>query len=117
MHVVHAKRVDPVKIVQLQCCIEGVPFEERLPLLDTMLVRDAGEDGPWIIRLPELLESSLASFSLADIDRYGRAWAATEEWQMDDGSPDWIVPFLGEISRLAASARAQQRSVFVLMSL
>lgn len=110
---VRAKRVDPVKIVQLLCCIEGVPFEQRLSLLDTMFVRDAGEDGPWIIRLPELLEGALASFSLEDIDRYGREWAATEEWQRDGGTPDWIVPFLGEIARLASSARAQQRSVFV----
>src|ERR1700690_1691325 len=36
-----AKRVDPVKIVQLQCCIEGASFNERVKLLDEMLVRDA----------------------------------------------------------------------------
>jgi hypothetical protein len=112
-----AKRTDPVKIVQLQCCIEGVPFEQRMPLLDTMLVREAAQEGPWVFRLPEALESTLASSSVSDIERYGRAWAATEEWQRDGGTPEQIVPFLAEIAHLASSARTQQSSVFVWMSL
>ena len=58
-----AKRTDPVKLVQLQCCIEGVPFEERLPLIDQMFVRNAGDDGPWICRLPDVLQRRLASAS------------------------------------------------------
>ncbi len=112
-----AKRTDPVKLVQLQCCIDGVPFEQRLPLLDQMLVRDGGEDGPWIYRLPEVLQGRLAAASAADVERFGRAWAATDEWKRDGGTPDLIVPFLAEIARLAAKAAAQQRAVFVWMCL
>jgi hypothetical protein len=112
-----AKRTDPVKIIQLQCCIEGVPFEQRLPLLDEMMVRDGGEEGPWIFRLPDVLQSRLASASQQEIQQFGRAWAATEEWTRDGGTPDLIVPFLGEIAQLASQATAQQRSVFVWMCL
>jgi hypothetical protein len=112
-----AKRTDPVKIVQLHCCIEGGSFEQAMPLLDTMLVRDAGQEGPWIFRLPEVLEGRLASASAADIDRFGKAWAATEEWTRDGGTPQTIVPFLGAIAQFAVDARAQQRSVYVWMCL
>lgn len=111
-----AKRTDPVKIVQLQCCIEGVPFEQRLPLLDEMMMR-GGEEGPWIFRVPNTLQSRLASASEQDIRQFGRAWAATEEWTRDGGTPENIVPFLQEIARLASQATAQQRSVFIWMCL
>src|SRR5262245_44056609 len=89
-----AKGTDPVKIVQLQCCIDGASFEERMPLLDSMIVRQAGDDGPWISQLPEALESRLASASPEELDRVGRAWAATEEWKRDGGTPQNIIPFL-----------------------
>jgi hypothetical protein len=112
-----AKRTDPVKIVQLMCCIDGVPFKERLPLLDTMFVRDAGEEGPWILRLPEVLESQLATASKDELDRFGKSWAATEEWTRDGGTPQIIVPFLAAIAQFAVEARAQQRSVYIWMSL
>ena len=112
-----AKHVDPVKIVQLQCCIEGVEFEERISLLDEIFVRDGGDDGPWIIRLPEHLETALALFNPPDIDRYGRAWAETEEWQRDGGTPDLIIPLLGEIVRLVAAGRAEDQSTFVWICL
>jgi hypothetical protein len=112
-----ASRTDPVKIVQLQCCIDGASFQERMPLLDAMLVRQAGEEGPWVFRLPEVLETRLASASKEDIERFGKAWAATEEWRRDGGTPQTIIPFLGAIAQFAADARAQERSVYVWMSL
>ena len=71
-----AKRTDPVKIVQLQCCIDGRTFEEHMPLLDEMSVRDDGQEGPWLFRVPQILCDALVSASPADLDRHGRAWAA-----------------------------------------
>jgi hypothetical protein len=112
-----AKRTDPVKIVQLMCCIDGVSFNDRLPLLNTMFVRDAGEEGPWIFRLPEILESRLATASENELDRFGKLWAATEEWTRDGGTPQIIVPFLAAIAQFAVEARDQQRAVYVWMSL
>jgi hypothetical protein len=112
-----AKCTDPVKIVQLQCCIDGASFEERMPLLNKMLVRQAGEEGPWIFQLPEVLATRLASASTDELDRFGRAWAATEEWQRDRGTPQTIVPFLTAIAQFAVEARTQNRSVYIWMSL
>lgn len=112
-----AQRTDPVKIVQLQCCIDGAPFAERMPLLDTMLVRQAGEDGPWVFQLPEILESRLATAGANELDRFGKLWAATEEWTRDGGTPQIIVPFLAAIAQFAVEARAQKRSVYIWMSL
>ena len=112
-----AQRTDPVKIVQLQCCIDGASFAERMPLLDTMLMRQAGEEGPWIFKLPEVLESRLATASADELDRFGKLWAATEEWTRDGGTPQIIVPFLAAIAQFAVEARAQKRSVYIWMSL
>jgi hypothetical protein len=113
----HAKSTDPVKLVQLQCCIDGAASEERMPMLDEMLVRDAGEEGPWIFRVPQTLCDALASASPADIERHGKAWAITEEWRADGGTEAELVPYLGEIARLAARARGGQRALYVWMCL
>ena len=112
-----AKRTDPVKIVQLQCCIDGRTFEEHLPLLDEMSVRDDGQEGPWLFRVPQILCDALASATPDDIDRHGRAWAATEEWTADGGTAADIVPYLAEIAQLASRAKAEQRSLFMWMCL
>jgi hypothetical protein len=113
----HAKRTDPVKLVQLQCCIDGATFEERMPLLDEMLVRDAGQEGPWIFRVPQTLSDALASAGPADIQTHGRAWAATDEWRADGGTEAELVPYLSEIAQLASRARAEQRALYVWMCL
>jgi hypothetical protein len=114
---IEGKRTDPVKIVRLQCCIDGSTFEERMPQLNEMLVREAAEDGPWIYRVPPALCEALASARAADLDRYGRAWAATEEWTLDGGTPAEIVPYLGQIAQLASRAKAEQMSLFIWTSL
>jgi hypothetical protein len=111
------KRIDPVKIVQLQCCFDGVPFAERMPLLNTMLVRQAGEDGPWIFQLPKAVENQLATARTDELDRLGKLWAATEEWTRDGGTPQIVVPLLTTIAHFAVEARAQRQSVYIWMSL
>ena len=112
-----AQLADPIKIVQLQCCIDGASFKTHEPLLDTMLVRQAADDGPWFFRLPEIIESRLATASPAELDRIGKTWAATEEWTRDGGTPQVIVPFLSAIAQFAVEARSQKRSVYIWMSL
>lgn len=59
-----AKRTDPVKLVQLQCCIDDTTFEERLPLLDEMLVRDGGTEAELVPYLSEIAQ--LASQARAE---------------------------------------------------
>jgi len=112
-----ARRTDPVKIVQLQCCIDGGTFEDHMPLLDEMSVRDGGREGPWLFRVPQILCNVLASAGSADIDRHGKAWAVTEEWIADGGTATEIVPYLAEIALLASRARAEQKMLFMWMSL
>lgn len=112
-----AKRTDPVKIVQLQCCIDGKTFDEHMPLLDEMSVRDNGQGGPWLLRVPQILCDALASANPADINKHGRAWAATDEWSADGGTATDIVPYLAEIAQLASRAKTEQKSLFIWVSL
>jgi hypothetical protein len=112
-----AQRADPIKIVQLQCSIDGAPFAVHEPLLDTMLVRQAADEGPWFFRLPEVIESQLAAASPAELNRIGKSWAATEEWTRDGGTPETIIPLVTAIAQFAVEARSQKRSVYIWMSL
>jgi hypothetical protein len=112
-----AKRIDPVKIEQLQCCIDADKFEEWQSSFEEKPVRDAGEDGPWVLRVPQVLCDALASAGPADIQSYGKAWAETEEWTLDGGEEEEIVLVLGKIAQLASQAKTEGKQLFLWMSL
>jgi hypothetical protein len=111
------RRTDPIKLVQLHCSISGMAFAEASTLLDSMLIREASKNGPWIFLLPGMVEGWLMSASPEDIDRIGVKWAATEEWILDRGTPQTIIPYLAAIAELAREARTQGQGLYVWMSL
>lgn len=92
-------------------------FAEASTLLDSMLIREASKNGPWIFLLPGMVEGWLMSASPEDIDRIGVKWAATEEWILDRGTPQTIIPYLAAIAELAREARTQGQGLYVWMSL
>jgi hypothetical protein len=112
-----ASRTDVVKIVRLQCLVDGTRFEDRLGGLDSLFVRTAGDDGPWIIGVPEPLVSKLATCNEEEINSLGTRWAKTEEWVLDGGKPENIVPLLLEIVKLARQAEQENKKLYVWISL
>jgi hypothetical protein len=112
-----AKGIDPVKLLHLLCCIDGVNFTERVPMLDDMCVRNDGPEGPWILQVPQSLCDALVIASPSDLQGYAKAWARTEEWVLEGAIDTVLLSYLGEIAALAISAGKQRRSLYLWMSL
>ncbi len=112
-----AARADVVKIVQLQCIVDGSRFADHVGGLGALLMRANSDDGPWLAKPPDSLFEFL---STADSDRVlavGTLWAETDEWRADGGTPDNVVPFLGQICQLARLARDTRKELYVWISL
>jgi hypothetical protein len=119
---VEAKRVSDVKITSLNGIATGRSFDlddggfQLYP--EVPLIRDAGEEGPWLFRLPPPLLAALATADEAKLGEINEAWARTEEWQLDGVTdPDdtrWLVD---GIARLARNAEMSGKNVYLWMSL
>jgi hypothetical protein len=120
---VEAKSVDDVKITALNAIATGRSYEVDDGSFDriypeTRLVRDGGEEGPWVIRFPAPLIDALAEADAARIAEINQAWTQTEEWTLEGVSdPEetrWIVD---GIARLARDAQAAGKDVYLWLSL
>ena len=88
---IQARAVEVVKLVQLQCILDGSVFKDHLKELDGLIIRSASDDGPWVITVPSIVTESLAQADEEKINRYGTAWASTEEWKLDNGKPGDVI--------------------------
>ncbi len=112
-----AKRTDVIKIVQLQCIVEGSLFDDHVAGLDALFVRTMSDEGTWIVRVPDSLFEFLYSAEANRIRTVGKQWAETEEWRLDRGSPDDIILFLDQICQLARMAKSAGKELYVWISL
>jgi hypothetical protein len=113
-HGVYAKRVDPLKLLLLQSCVEGSSLDEHLDSMETMKVREAEPDGPWIFEVPHSVCEALANARDDEIEQYGTAWAETEEWVSDGGTAEEIVPLLRSIALLAQRAKSEKKQCWII---
>jgi hypothetical protein len=113
---VQGGRADPVKILQLQCLLDGSTFEERLEDLDALLLC-GGDEGPWIASVPEIITRTLARASPEQLVDVASRWASTEEWMADGGTAENLMPWLRQIAVLATQAEDSGRKLYVWTSL
>lgn len=114
---VEARSVEVVKLVQLQCILDGSAFEDHLRELNTLIVRSMSDDGPWIVTVPNVVIDALAEADENKISQYGMAWAATDEWKRDGGTPSNVVALTKDIASLAQKAKLAGQAMFVWVSL
>jgi hypothetical protein len=112
-----ARRIDVVKLVLLQCAIDGSTFEAHLDLLDTLFLRSESDDGPWVLIVPIDIQKALASADDYQLDQYGIAWASTEEWISDGGKPGEVIACLKDLARLAKQAEKENRNIYLWVAL
>lgn len=112
---VPASAVDPVKLARLLAIVDGQQMSDDLHLaLDAMTpVASGGAEGPWVCRLPAALVDALAEAE--EFGKWAAAWATTEEWSFDRGTPDALERLLRDLARLARSTDAQ-RALFMWMA-
>jgi hypothetical protein len=114
---VQARAIELVKITKLQCIIDGSVFNDHIKDLDGMIVRSAGDDGPWIILLPNIITKTLLESNETKLADIGKSWAVTEEWVLDGGKPENIIPLIKNLTNLAKKAQAEKRSIYLWVSL
>ena len=96
---VEAKGIDAVKLAQLQVIVEGISFGDAISQSELAHAVDE-EEGPWIMSFPATLIARLASASDDQVNEYGHAWAATEEFRLDGWSEAEVHAILREIVQL-----------------
>jgi hypothetical protein len=130
---VQARGIDSVKLATLAALLADHDQAEEGPDVhafvaglrsDFPLVRDLGAEaagehsrGPWIFRLPDAMAARLAQLSRAEIARYGRTWAATEEWQHEKAVTPSVVTYLRKLCALARRARGVDTHMYLWVAL
>ncbi len=82
-----------------------------------MIVRSAGDDGPWVISVPDVVTRTLGQSEAAELQRIAIAWASTEEWKRDRAKPKDIVSLIQGLAALAKRANAEKKEMYVWASL
>ena len=120
---VEAKGVEIVKITSLNGIATRRSYDlddggfDRLSA-EVPVTRYAGEEGPWLFRLPAPLLAALAAADGSKLGEINEAWARTEEWQLDGvAHPDETRWLVDGIARLAQNAEMSGKNLYLWMSL
>jgi hypothetical protein len=113
---VQAKRVEVVKLVQLQCLLDGSTFDQHLNNLDSFFVKTVSDDGPWVLLVPQVIIERLALAEPEMLSQIGTAWAKTDEWIADQARPAEIIELITQIAALARRAK-EERQMYLWVTL
>jgi hypothetical protein len=75
------------------------------------------EGGPWVFGLPQSFVESLANLSEAEYPRIVEKWVATGEMAHMGASAADVLPPFRELAKVAQSAKDQNKSLMLFMSL
>ena len=116
---VQSKGILDTQVSALDTIITGTSYDELLDAEATgQIVRDAGDEGPWIFAIRTELRDALAALPQSEVDRVGRAWAADEEiGATGDADVTAIVELTDELRALAITARSTGRDLYLWASL
>lgn len=97
-----SKGVEIVKILTLLSLIDGSDVMSNIDNMDSYFVKQSDET--WLIAVPEAIQIHLSTAGDAEIASLARAWAETEEWQLDGGEEEDIKWILDEMAKLSVAA-------------
>lgn len=106
--------IDSVKLATLHSLLTGQDFESLLPSYEPTAV--AGEDGPWLFRLPDDLTRTLADLSPDQRRDIAARWAAEEGFILDGWKSQAVHDAFEAIYELAVRAD-QSTALYLWMSL
>ena len=111
-----AKGIDPVKLGTLYAVLTGSEYD---PDFTGKPLCDGGDEGPWVIEVPNDLVQRLAKLDAKQIGVAAAEWAKTEEFspQYDNWPAEAVHEVLAEFAKLCAQAVAAKKSVLMWMSL
>jgi len=110
-----ADMVDPVKLAELLCCVDGSRFEDHFEWLESSTVRQDNPNDPAIFETPPGVTELLAKAQPAELDEYAQAWAETGQWIADGGTPEVTLPIVFCLAELSRRAQSEGKKVYVWM--
>ena len=114
------KGIETIKLSTLYFCIAGESnsVEETVALSSEFeLAGGNQEEGPWVLKFPTRVLSSIASLSPSAFSSVAEKWCATEELEMDGWSQGEAQTFVSQLQPLANSAIASNKAMYLWLSL
>lgn len=112
---IESKGIGPVKVATLQSLLTGQNFDEVFCEYDHAIA--ASDEGPWVIRLPELLVERLAELDEYALERVAEELVETEEFERDGWPLAAVQVFLEALADLANVALANDSALFLWVGL
>lgn len=94
----------------------GAELDPGLGQFPAVLGQDS-EDGPWVIKFPDLLLSHLSSASALELKRIASIWVKTDELQAGNWQLSEAEARLAEMALFTRSAIERRTPVHIWMSL
>ena len=111
-----AKSFDPVvTMASLEAILIGGDTVQVIQANRDPLVSQAGEQGPWLVRIRHSLTTALCEADEARLQSAADSWARTEELRGSDAKG--LYAFLLSFAQLSRRAKANGESVYCWMSL
>jgi hypothetical protein len=101
---VDVKSLDIIKLGQLYAMLTGKAFLDLLPGFPE--IHAVSDDGPWVYRLPAMLQSILADLAEPKLSATAERWAQIPEFALDKVGSAAVATMLGDLCRLARLAQA-----------
>ncbi len=112
---IESKGIGAVKIATLQALLTGQTFDEAFCEYDHAI--SASEEGPWLIRLPDMLTERLAELDESALERVAEELAAAEEFERDGWPQEAVHTFLEALADLANVGLANESALFLWVGL
>jgi hypothetical protein len=108
------KHVGDLELVQLWSAVADLPPEPGRTLMGDLLFQ-GGEDGPFVMRVPERFVAALASLEAERVPAIAAAWGRSEE--LADWRPEELAGVVGELREFAQRAVASGQAVLQVATL
>ena len=114
------KGVETIKLSTLHFSITGqaASVDDVVDLSATFELSGGNPDeGPWVLKFPAVVVSSIAGLTEETIGPIAAKWAETEELQMDGWSPEDAGQFISQLHSLASRTISEGKSLYLWISL
>ena len=114
---VEGKSIDPLKLATLEAILRGQETYTYVASIQEPL-QDWGEQ--FVCRFPDTLVAALAQLQPSNMLQVAAAWAATEEWQLDNPTSEAIsglADLIASYSDLAQRAQRESKSMYMWICL
>ena len=110
-----AKGIDQLKLeALLELIAPTSPSSEKA---DFRLLAQADDEGPWVERLPLLLQQRLSTLSATELTEIARKWSETEPFREENWDTATVTEVLTQLRECAVKAVFESKVLLMWISL